>query len=237
MTPQERQLVCDLFDRLARLETLPRDAEAERSIAEGLSRAPHAIYPLVQTVLLQEQALKQADARIRELESAAAPPPDGSFLDRAHQALLPGHEDRDSGGTSVPTVRPSTVDSRWGLAVQKTPSSPPSPSPGGSFLGTAAASTASVVGGALLYQALASSFGRHGQTLAAHAPSGSSPWGDSAANSDLARDAGLNDIAGSGASGQARSAGLFGDGSDTGDAMQDLELDAGDDFDFDGSDD
>ena len=51
MTPQERQLVDDLFDRLARLETAPRDAEAERAIATGVTRAPRAIYPLVQTVL------------------------------------------------------------------------------------------------------------------------------------------------------------------------------------------
>ena len=38
MTPQERQLVDDLFDRLARLEMAPRDAAAERAIAEGLAR-------------------------------------------------------------------------------------------------------------------------------------------------------------------------------------------------------
>ena len=36
MTPQERQLVEDLFDRLAQLEKAPRDAEAERTIADGL---------------------------------------------------------------------------------------------------------------------------------------------------------------------------------------------------------
>ena len=67
MTPQERQMVDDLFDRLARLETAPRDAAAEHAIADGLARAPHAIYPLVQTVLVQDEALKRADARIREL--------------------------------------------------------------------------------------------------------------------------------------------------------------------------
>ena len=54
MTPQERQLIVELFDRLATLERQPRDPEAERAIAEGLARAPHAIYPLVQTVLIQD---------------------------------------------------------------------------------------------------------------------------------------------------------------------------------------
>jgi len=62
MTPQERQLVEDLFGRLAQLEKVPRDADAERVIAEGVRGAPNAIYPLVQTVLVQDEALKRADA-------------------------------------------------------------------------------------------------------------------------------------------------------------------------------
>ena len=66
MTPQDRELVAELFDRLASLESAPRDPEAEQVIAEGLRRAPHALYPLVQTVLLQDEALKAADARIRD---------------------------------------------------------------------------------------------------------------------------------------------------------------------------
>ena len=49
MTPQERQLVDDLFDRLARLEDAPRDPEALAAISDGLRRAPHAVYALVQT--------------------------------------------------------------------------------------------------------------------------------------------------------------------------------------------
>ena len=65
MTPQERQLVEDLFDRLAQLEKAPRDGEAERVIAEGLRRAPNAIYPLVQTVLVQDEALKKMPSRQR----------------------------------------------------------------------------------------------------------------------------------------------------------------------------
>ncbi|MGB8550642.1 MAG: DUF2076 family protein, partial [Xanthobacteraceae bacterium] len=59
MTPQERELVTALFDRLAALESNQRDPEAERLIAQGSARAPHAIYPLVQTVLLQDEALKR----------------------------------------------------------------------------------------------------------------------------------------------------------------------------------
>ena len=69
MTPEERSLVTDLFDRLARLEESPRDREAERLIQDGLRQAPNATYALVQTALIQDEALKRADGRIRELEA------------------------------------------------------------------------------------------------------------------------------------------------------------------------
>ena len=86
MTPQENELVTELFDRLAKLETTPRDPEAERLIADGTRRAPHAVYALVQTTLLQDEALKRANARIEELQAQVDEPPQpgqrqGSFLE------------------------------------------------------------------------------------------------------------------------------------------------------------
>ena len=60
MTPAERQLIANLFDRLATLEDAQRDPDAERAIKDGLRQAPNAVYALVQTALLQEEALKQA---------------------------------------------------------------------------------------------------------------------------------------------------------------------------------
>src|SRR5262249_60380623 len=94
MTPQEQELINGLFERLSQLEAQPRDPEAERLIAQGLSRAPHAIYALVQTVLVQDEALKLANARIEELQAAAgpaeAPRGSGSFLDSMRGALF-GH--------------------------------------------------------------------------------------------------------------------------------------------------
>jgi len=162
MTPQERQLVDELFERLARLENAPRDAEAERAISDGLSHAPHAIYPLVQTVLVQDEALRRADARIRELtgEDPAATAT-GGFLDSMRQVLT-----GRAGGTSVPSVRPGTSagpDPRWNTGVTLPQSAPaqPAPSSGGSFLGTAAASAAGVIGGAMLLNSISSMFGNH----------------------------------------------------------------------------
>ena len=57
MTPQERQLVDDLFDRLAKVEGAPRDGDAIAAMQEGLRKAPNALYVLVLTVLVQDEAL------------------------------------------------------------------------------------------------------------------------------------------------------------------------------------
>lgn len=234
MTPQERQMVDDLFDRLARLETAPRDAAAERAIADGLARSPHAIYPLVQTVLVQDEALKRADARIRELTGEdAGEPASGGFLDSMREAVT-----GRATPTSVPRVRPNAStepDPRWnsGGALATTAAAPPPGAPGGSFLGTAAASAAGVIGGALLLNSISSMFGHHGGGSAfAGVPQTDSPWGSDASGSDLARDAGLNDV-GRSARNDTQSAGLFGD-NDSGDESDlgddDLDGDIGGDF-------
>ena len=111
MTPQERQLVDDLFDRLSKTESAPRDPDAVAAIAQGLRIAPNAIYPLVQTVLVQDEALKRANARIQELEAAGTPQQDqsgGGFLDTMRGAILGQGQPRGS----VPNVRPPDVGSR-----------------------------------------------------------------------------------------------------------------------------
>ena len=74
MTPQEQALVNELFDRLATLENNSRDRNAERLITDGLRQAPHAVYALVQTALVQDEALKLANARIEELQGAGRRP-------------------------------------------------------------------------------------------------------------------------------------------------------------------
>jgi hypothetical protein len=205
MTPEEGKLIDDLFVRLAQLEGNPRDAEAGRAIAEGLKHAPNAVYALVQTVLVQDEALKRADARIRELTAEEPPPPGqhGSFLDAMRNA--PGAGTR----TSVPSVKPGPSegpDPRWNQGGAgygpSTYAAPPQAGPapgygGGSFLGTAAATAAGAIGGALLFNSISSMFGRHGSGSAfAAVPPQSSPWDNGAAGSDLARDAGVNDIGG-----------------------------------------
>jgi hypothetical protein len=104
MTPQERQLIGELFDRLASLENGPRDPDAEAMIREGFRRAPNAAYSLVQTVLVQDEALKAANAHIQEFERAngTAPQaePSRGFLDSMRESIF----GRDEPRGSVPRV-------------------------------------------------------------------------------------------------------------------------------------
>jgi hypothetical protein len=176
-------------------------------------------------VLVQDEALKRADARIRELSGEDAGDPVGSgFLDSTRQAL--------TGRGSVPSMRPNTSiepDPRWNKGGAFGAAA--GPSPGGSFLGTAAASAAGVIGGALLLNSISSIFGHHGGSAFAAMPPTGSPWDSSAAGSDLSRDAGLNDI-GNGARGDTQPAGLF-DSDEAGDASDlgnDFGSDVGGDF-------
>ncbi len=110
MTPQERQLVDDLFDRLAKVDGAPRDPDAAAAIGQGLQRAPHALYALVQTVLVQDEALKRANSRIQELEAAGAPQQSqsGGFLDSMRETIFGQGQPRGS----VPNVRPPEPSGR-----------------------------------------------------------------------------------------------------------------------------
>lgn len=234
MTPQERQLVTELFDRLATLEGEKRDLEAEKAIGEGLKRAPNAVYALVQTVLVQDQALRDADARIRDLErDAPADSTQGGFLDNMRSTLF-GRQDAARG--SVPLIPPAAAD--WRGANPQPASAAPTETEhrpqGGSFLGTAAAAAAGVIGGSLLLDGIRSMMGggRHAGMLDSSAGNArdTNPWGGNSTDSDLARQAGIDDLgrnSGS-SSGDAggTSAGLF----DTAEADSDGDRD---DFDSD----
>jgi hypothetical protein len=246
-------LVDELIDRLSKVESAPRDPDAANAIAEGLRTAPNAVYALVQTVLLQDEALKRANHRIQELEQAHAGEQNqsGGFLDSMRDTIFGQSQSRGS----VPNV-PPPVPNRpvWnsGQVLQQSqspgqydqgphgqgsygqgsygqgpygqgygqagPYGQPYGAPqgpfggGGSFLGTAAATAAGMVGGSLLLNSIRSMMGGQHQGIAdagALGDKSSSPWSDQS-GSTLARDAGINDIGSSSQRGDDNSrAGLF----------------------------
>lgn len=68
MSPEERQLLSDLFDRVRGAAGSPRDREAEDLIAQKLREQPYAAYFLAQAVIIQDQALQNTTSRMQELE-------------------------------------------------------------------------------------------------------------------------------------------------------------------------
>ena len=189
MTPQERQLIDDLFDRLAKLESAKRDPEAMSAIMQGLRNAPNAVYALVQTTLVQDEALKRADMRIQELEAGAGQQDQsGGFLDSMRDAIFGQNQPHGQNHGSVPNVRAPEMaggsrpawntgqvlqqnqapgqynqpayDSQPYGGAQQQPSA--FGGGGGSFLGTAAAAAVGVVGGSMLAGSLRSMMGGGG---------------------------------------------------------------------------
>ncbi|RYF97966.1 MAG: DUF2076 domain-containing protein, partial [Caulobacteraceae bacterium] len=69
MSPDERQMLDDLFDRVQGAAATHRDPEAEELIAQRHREQPYATYYLAQAVIIQDQALKATTDRIQELEA------------------------------------------------------------------------------------------------------------------------------------------------------------------------
>lgn len=68
MSPDERQLLSELFARVQSASANRRDPEAEAFIAENVRAQPYAPYLLAQAVIVQEEALKNAAEKIETLE-------------------------------------------------------------------------------------------------------------------------------------------------------------------------
>lgn len=160
MSPEERQLLSALFDRMRDAAAQPRDREAETFIADAVRQQPYAPYLLAQTVLVQEEALRAAAARIQELEQGSAPRQDqpgflpgrGGSVPRTGPASAP-QQGADPGGPWNQGASPAAGP--WGGGPGNAPA-------GGGFLRNAMSTAAGVAGGALLFQGIQNLFSGHG---------------------------------------------------------------------------
>ncbi|MEO0036297.1 MAG: hypothetical protein RLZZ501_2320 [Pseudomonadota bacterium] len=182
MTPQERSLIQSVFDRLARLAGAPKDPEADALIQASMRQNPDAGYQLVEAVVVQEQALNDAQARIADLErqiaalqaarQPQAPAPSGGLF----SGLNPFGRSRVPQTPPAPPAYPQQ-------AYPQQPGYPPqpgypqqpgygqpspwgAPSAGGSFLRTAAGTAVGVAGGVLLAESISNMFGGHAANAA-----------------------------------------------------------------------
>ncbi len=161
MTPQEKDLIQNVFDRLARTGPGAKDAEAENLIRANVARLPDADYGLVQAVVMLEAGLSQAQARIADLQRqleqtkpAGGPLAGGSFLSSASPW----------GGASVPpsAAAPQAAAGYASYPAQAPAAGPWAQSGGGGFLRNAATMAAGVAGGTLIAEGLSSLLGGHG---------------------------------------------------------------------------
>jgi hypothetical protein len=189
MTPEERQMLGGLFQRVNSAAATQRDPEAESFIGDAVRAAPHAPYVLAQTVLVQQQALEAAANHISQLEAAAQQGAEqseehGSFLGNLGKSIF-------GGGPPSPPPRPDSDPQAYqraapppprnyapqgpqggyppqppqGYSQQPGPWGQPQPSGGGGFLQNAASTATGVAGGVVLGNLLGGLFGGHGGGL------------------------------------------------------------------------
>src|SRR5271170_1325225 len=171
MTPDERNLIAGLFERLKSADASagPKDREAESFIQQNVAAQPSAPYLLVQTVLVQEHALANAQTRIADLEKAldaaksAQPSGGGSFLGGLADKLGPWGRRADQPAAPAPQPMPmpqQPMAPQPGYAAYASTAAM-APSAGGGFLRSALTTAAGVAGGALLFQGIENLLGHN----------------------------------------------------------------------------
>lgn len=167
MTPEERDLIIGLFQRLKSADGAPKDREAEDLINKLVAQQPSAPYLLVQTVLVQEHALNNAQARLSQLEAELTEAKQAKGEAGAKPSFLSGMLGRGPwGARSDAQATPAPQPARPAVQPSAQPygqptyaaGAAPSVGAGGGFLQSALATAAGVAGGALLFDGIRSLF-------------------------------------------------------------------------------
>lgn len=133
MQTSDARLIIDLADAVRNAAPIQKDPEAAQLISQLVGSQPDALYFLVQTVLLQKEALAAQQAQPAPATGASSAAP------------------------AAPPASPRSEEQRgrWGgLFGSRRQSGPDGGAAGGSFLKTAAAGAAGVAGGVLLAQGI-----------------------------------------------------------------------------------
>ncbi|ADP72250.1 putative periplasmic ligand-binding sensor protein [Rhodomicrobium vannielii ATCC 17100] len=194
MTPEEQRLLGDLAQRVRSVPPQQKDPEAEEFLRRLVQERPETVYILAQTVIMQEFALKNAEAQMQDLQrqvsEASAPRQSGGFLGGLF------------GGGAQPQPQPSR--NPWGAPQQQGYGQQPpyqggpamQPQQQGGFLRNAATTAVGVAGGALLFSGISSMFGHDSavtQAAAAANPEAAAGAGESFPQSDYADNSGGGD--------------------------------------------
>lgn len=152
MNIQEREQLAAFLSQLVGARLTRKDGEAESLIAEAASRQPDATYLLVQKAFLQEQALKNAQNRIDQLQGEvdglrAAAQPRGGFTDGNSWGSAAARPQPAMPSAAFPAMAPAMAPASGGW--------------GSGWLGNVATTAAGVVAGSFLFQGIEHLMGHH----------------------------------------------------------------------------
>jgi len=187
MTPDERNLISGLFDRLAAASNQPKDSEADQLIRSKVAENPAAPYLLAQSTLVMQQALANAQNRIGALEKqiaesnapAAGTQQGGSFLSSVASFFGGGQQHQQPQRSAPPPIPQQPQQPQQYAQPQPPPvygvpqAQAPAARGSGGFLQGALSTAAGVAGGALLFQGIENLIGHNPGPFAGSAiPSG-----------------------------------------------------------------
>jgi hypothetical protein len=175
MDHNDRQAIEGLFGKLSQVESQsgPRDPEADQFIRDRIASQSGAPYFMAQTIVVQEQALNEAQRRIEELEYqlSARPASGGGFF----SSLFGNNSQPQRPATRTMTAPGAMASGMGATQPQAGPRNPwggqqaqgfgqqgqgyGQPSRGGGFLAGAAQTAMGVAGGVLLGNAIAGMMG------------------------------------------------------------------------------
>ena len=78
MNSEERDVISGIFQRLEQASGQPRDADAERFIADRIRQQPYAPYAMAQLIYVQEEAIKSLNQQLEEARRQQAQPQQSS---------------------------------------------------------------------------------------------------------------------------------------------------------------
>jgi hypothetical protein len=150
MTPDEREMLTDLANKIAQTPAPPRDPEAEEFIRTKIGNRPDALYLMTQTVLIQNMAMQQAQQQIQELQQRTSSSAGGSFLGQAPRSAGAGPYAAPPSGYPQQQQSYSAPPPQYSGPVATPPPSGGAPS----FLRSAAQTAAGVAAGALAFEGI-----------------------------------------------------------------------------------
>ena len=186
MNSEERDVISGIFQRLEQAGSQPRDADAERFIADKLRSQPYAPYAMAQLIYVQEEAIKSLNQQLEQGREATAhqqPQGGGGFLSSifgggsrpepqrpagqpwGNQGGQPGYGQQPGYGGQQGGYGGPQQGGPWAGQQQ-------APARGGGFLATALPMAAGAAGGMLLGSALSNAFAGGHSALGSAAAAG-----------------------------------------------------------------